>query len=164
MYPVSALVNEFPLIYYESISGCNSTSISNFNNGIIICENVNFPFQFDTMAKSSATAAIYISDDLIIFENEEFEYPGVVISPEDGAAVISYAKSGANPVAGISFQQTIVRSTPAPIVATYSLLGPSPSYPGILKPDIMAPGSLVLASWIPNVYTSFNISSYRIEQ
>ncbi|WMV27410.1 hypothetical protein MTR67_020795 [Solanum verrucosum] len=122
------------------------SAISNFNNGIIICENVNFPFQFDTMAKSSATAAIYISDDPIIFENEEFEYPGVVISPEDGAAVISYAKSGANPVASISFQQTIVRSTPAPVVATYSLRGPSPSYPGILKPDIMAPGSLVLAS------------------
>ncbi|TMX01013.1 hypothetical protein EJD97_025393 [Solanum chilense] len=153
MYPVSALVNDFPLIYNESISSCNSTSLSSFNFGIIICENGNFLDQINTIAESSAPAAIYISDDPRIFQREEFAYPGVVISPEDGAAVISYAKSGANPVASISFQQTFVRSTPAPVVATYTSRGPSPSYPGILKPDIMAPGSLVLASWIPNSYT-----------
>ncbi|KAH0680429.1 hypothetical protein KY284_021514 [Solanum tuberosum] len=81
------------------------------------------------------------------------EFPLIYNDPEDGAAVISYAKSGAKPVASISFQQTFVRSTPAPVVATYTSRGPSPSYQGILKPDIMAPGSLVLASWIPNSYT-----------
>ncbi|KAM3342065.1 subtilisin-like protease SBT3 [Capsicum galapagoense] len=154
MYPANALVNELPLIYNESISSCNSTAISSFNYGIIICENGYFFDQIDTIARSSAPAAIYISNNPNIFESEEFQYPGVVISPEDGAAVIGYAKSGADPVASISFQQTFVRSTPAPVVASYTSRGPSPSYQGILKPDIMAPGSLVLASWIPNVYTA----------
>ncbi|KAJ8538094.1 hypothetical protein K7X08_014634 [Anisodus acutangulus] len=154
MYPASALVNELPLIYNESISSCNSTSLSSFNYGIIICENGYFFDQIDNIARSSAPAAIYISDNPNIFQNEQFEYPGVVISPKDGAAVISYVKSGVNPVASISFQQTFVRSTPAPVVASYTSRGPSPSYQGILKPDIMAPGSLVLASWIPNVYAA----------
>ncbi|XP_015167536.1 subtilisin-like protease SBT1.7 [Solanum tuberosum] len=154
MYPASAVVNEFPLIYNESISSCNSTSLSSFNYGIIICENGYFFDQINNIAKSSAPAAIYISDNPSIFEREEFAYPGVVISPENGAAVISYAKSSVNPVASISFQQTFVRSTPAPVVASYTSRGPSPSYQGILKPDIMAPGSLVLASWIPNVHAA----------
>ncbi|XP_059281577.1 subtilisin-like protease SBT3 [Lycium ferocissimum] len=154
MYPASALVNELPLIYNESISSCNSTSLSSFNYGIIICENGYVFDQIDNIARSSAPAAIYITDDPNIFQNEQFEYPGVVISPKDGATVISYAKSGANAVASISFQQTFVRSTPAPVVASYTSRGPSPSCQGILKPDIMAPGSLVLASWIPNVYAA----------
>ncbi|KAK4722748.1 hypothetical protein R3W88_012981 [Solanum pinnatisectum] len=154
MYPTSAVVNEFPLIYNESISSCNSTSLTSFNYGIIICENGYFFDQINIIAKSSAPAAIYISDNPSIFEREEFAYPGVVISPENGAAVISYAKSSVNPVASISFQQTFVRSTPAPVVASYTSRGPSPSYQGILKPDIIAPGSLVLASWIPNVHAA----------
>ncbi|MCD7470284.1 hypothetical protein HAX54_010013 [Datura stramonium] len=154
MYPASAFVNKLPLIYNESISSCNTTSISSFNYGIIICEKGYFFDQINTIARSSAPAAIYISDNPNIFQNEQFEYPGVVISPEDGAAVISYAKSDVNPVASICFQQTFVRSTPAPVVASYTSRGPSLSYQGILKPDIMAPGSLVLASWIPNVYAA----------
>ncbi|PHT30469.1 hypothetical protein CQW23_29936 [Capsicum baccatum] len=154
MYPANALVDELPLVYNELISSCNSTDVSSFNYGIIICENGDFFHQIETIAQSSPTAAIYISNDPRIFEYEEFQYPGVVISPEDGAVVISYATSVIDPVSSINFQETFVRSTPAPVVASYTSRGPSPSYQGILKPDIMAPGSLVLASWIPHVYTA----------
>ncbi|KAJ8541112.1 hypothetical protein K7X08_001928 [Anisodus acutangulus] len=82
--------------------------------------------------------------------------------PKDGSSVINYAKSGANPVASISFQQTFLRSKPAPIAASYTSRGPSPSCQGILKPDIMAPGSLVLASWIPNVHATSIYPNIRL--
>ncbi|KAG6406894.1 hypothetical protein SASPL_134510 [Salvia splendens] len=40
-------------------------------------------------------------------------------------------------------------------VASYTSRGPAPSHPGILKPDLMAPGTLVLASWVPNTPASY---------
>ncbi|WVY96878.1 hypothetical protein V8G54_029029, partial [Vigna mungo] len=61
-----------------------------------------------------------------------------------------YAKSVENPFASINFQQTFVGIKPAPAAAYYTSRGPSPSYPGILKPDVMAPGSNVLAAFVPN--------------
>ena len=36
------------------------------------------------------------------------------------------------------------------VVASYALRGPSPYTPCILKPDIMAPGSLIMGAWPPN--------------
>ncbi|KAF3446640.1 hypothetical protein FNV43_RR11820 [Rhamnella rubrinervis] len=66
------------------------------------------------------------------------------------------------------FGQTFTGLKPAPTVSVSSARGPSSSFPSILKPDIMAPGSLVLASWIPDlraaqtgrskfVYNDFNM-------
>ncbi|KAK2984150.1 hypothetical protein RJ640_022662 [Escallonia rubra] len=101
------------------------------------------------VASSKVTAAIFVS------ESPEFlfytlYYPGVVISPKDALALVSYVERHAKPTASIRFQQTIVGTKPAPAVASYTSRGPAPSYPGILKPDVMAPGTLVLAAWVPN--------------
>lgn len=93
-------------------------------------------------------AAIFILDDLEIFEFNVFPFLGVVISSKDGRAVTKYVESnGANSTASMSFQQTFVGTKVAPAVVAYTSRGLSPSFLGILKPDVMAPGSLVLAAW-----------------
>ncbi|XP_059634037.1 subtilisin-like protease SBT3 [Cornus florida] len=153
MFPANALVLDLPLIYNKTLSPCNSTALLSEapNRGILICDGTGtFYSQLDTVSQSNVAAAIFISDDPEVHEFNDFYIPGVVIRSKDATAVIKYAESGNRSTASMKFQQTIVGTKPAPAVASYTSRGPSPSYPGILKPDVMAPGTLVLASWIPN--------------
>ncbi|KAH7543414.1 hypothetical protein FEM48_Zijuj02G0181400 [Ziziphus jujuba var. spinosa] len=53
------------------------------------------------------------------------------------------------PFVNMKLQQTITGTKTAPPVAFYSSRGPLQSFPEIFKLDIMAPGSKVLASLIP---------------
>ncbi|XP_022776843.1 subtilisin-like protease SBT1.9 [Durio zibethinus] len=149
LFPASALVKDLALIYNKSLSACNSSLLlSEAPGGIIICDNTGFlSTQVRFITVSRVRGAIFISDEPELYS---MPCPGVVISPEDAPGLVKYATSSKNATASIKFQQTILGTKPAPAVASYTSRGPSPSYPGILKPDIMAPGSVVLAAYTPN--------------
>ncbi|KAJ0024405.1 hypothetical protein Pint_07995 [Pistacia integerrima] len=172
MFPASAYLDDMRLIYNKTYSACNSTKLLRKvpSDAIIFCDKNGFLYdQVDAISGTNVRGAIFVSD-----REESFEmgtnWPGVVISSKDAPVVINYATTDKRPSATIKFQQTILGTKPAPAVALYTSRGPSPYFPGILKPDIMAPGSQVLASWIPtdptarigpNVYLSseFNVIS-----
>ncbi|KAL8030050.1 hypothetical protein ABFX02_14G262600 [Erythranthe guttata] len=156
MFPGPALVADLPLVYNKTLSSCNSSeALSSVAYGtVLICENGFIWDQMNHVSMSKASAAIFVSDDPDISTFSDFTFPGVVIGTIDAPIVIDYATKGFKPSASISFQKTIVGTKGAPYVASYTSRGPAPSYPGILKPDIMAPGSVVLASWIPNTQTA----------
>ncbi|CAL1372498.1 unnamed protein product [Linum trigynum] len=71
------------------------------------------------------------------------------------------------PTARLKFEITKPDAKPAPTVTEFSSRGPSPTFPSVLKPDIMGPGFQILAARRPNVqahnsyfkdlYTSFNL-------
>ncbi|CAA0833419.1 Subtilisin-like serine endopeptidase family protein [Striga hermonthica] len=159
MFPAQGSMTKYPLIYDKTLSRCNSSAnlSSAAAGGIVICEKgYVFDYQVSNVSSSNASGAIIISDDPATFE---FAYyyasPIVVISSRQAQALINYATNGVNPVASIMFQQTFLGTKPAPVAATYTSRGPSQSYPGVLKPDLMAPGSLVLASWVTNKSLDF---------
>ncbi|KAI8549942.1 hypothetical protein RHMOL_Rhmol06G0064500 [Rhododendron molle] len=157
MFPASAVVDDIPLLYNKTLSACiDSQLLSQAPSSIIICDDMwSFFIQSSVLANSHMEAAIFISDDPEIFEFNDFPFPGVVINSKDGRAVIKYVESnGANATASINFQQTFVGTKGAPAVAAYTSRGPAPSFPGILKPDVMAPGTLVLAAWNPTLATA----------
>lgn len=65
--------------------------------------------------------------------------------------MIEYIASTNMPLATLKIHETIKKSNLAPIVASFSFSSRGPSYEfgGILKPDVMASGSNVLAAWVP---------------
>nr|GMD93821.1 subtilisin-like protease SBT1.9 [Ipomoea batatas] len=157
-YPDNAVIENVPLIYNQTISSCNSTELlSKYSYGIIVCDNVgSFGSQMSYISDANATAGIYLTDDPEIFQGTYFDYPGVAISPEAAQILLNYTGGVSSPSASIKFHQTFVGIKAAPVVSSYTSRGPAPSSPGVLKPDLMSPGTLVLASWIPDSGESGN--------
>ncbi|PSS01670.1 Subtilisin-like protease [Actinidia chinensis var. chinensis] len=153
MFPASGFIKNLPLNYNKTISPCNSTELlSEAPRGILICDD--YETSFTVIDERHILAVITVGSKPQTFESNSFPFPGIIISPKDAPTVIKYASSSDTATASIKFQQTILGRKPAPVVSTYTSRGPSPSYPGILKPDVMAPGSLVLASWVPESYVT----------
>ncbi|XP_059633093.1 subtilisin-like protease SBT1.7 [Cornus florida] len=73
--------------------------------------------------------------------------PTVDVGQTKGDLIKNYIFSDSNPTATISFDGTQLGVQPSPVVAAFSSRGPNPITPGILKPDLIAPGVNILAGW-----------------
>ncbi|KAK9734393.1 hypothetical protein RND81_04G136500 [Saponaria officinalis] len=75
--------------------------------------------------------------------------PAVAVGSVNGDIIRKYVSDSAKSVAIATFvfHGTRVGVRPAPVVASFSARGPNPESPEILKPDVIAPGLNILASW-----------------
>ncbi|XP_060217392.1 subtilisin-like protease SBT3 [Lycium barbarum] len=156
LFPARGLVKDSTVIYNKTLSDCSSEELLSQVEGpertIIICDdNGDFSDQMRIVTRARLNAAIFISQDPGVFRSATFPNPGVVINKKEGKQVINYVKNSVAPTASITFQETYLDVKPAPVVAASSARGPSRSYLGISKPDILAPGVLILAAYPPNV-------------
>ncbi|KAK4345711.1 hypothetical protein RND71_035887 [Anisodus tanguticus] len=175
LFPVATIIKDLPVLYNESISPCDSSHIlsqvPNAGHRIMICYStaVEVEDQMAAISESRFGGAIYISDDPDVLSSNFFPNPGVVINTKEGKQVIDYATKSVKPKASISFQETHIDVKPAPMVSEFSSRGPSRSYLRVAKPDIVAPGVLILAAWPSNVsaavigVNTFLDSDYRLE-
>ncbi|KAL0875699.1 hypothetical protein Bca101_025404 [Brassica carinata] len=95
--------------------------------------------------------------------------PASQIDYEDGEAVFSYLNSTKDPKGYITAPNTKLNTKPAPFMASFSSRGPNKITPGILKPDITAPGVNIVAAFTEatsptdiesdNRRTPFNVES-----
>ncbi|KAG5594360.1 hypothetical protein H5410_035592 [Solanum commersonii] len=90
-------------------------------------------------------------------ENIDVKGKTADVSYTDGLKIISYMNSTSNPLATFLFRGTIFEDDFAREVASFSGRGPNRASPGILKPDIVAPGVNILAAWPTK--STFNIAS-----
>ncbi|KAK2665059.1 hypothetical protein Ddye_003633 [Dipteronia dyeriana] len=111
---------------------------------------VGFALQLDEMYRTGAVGAIFSSDTGQFSKPTDFDMPYVTIIPKDGELVKKYMMNVKNATVSIKFQFTLLGTKPAPQVADFSSRGPDRRSPWILKPDILAPGVDILASWVPN--------------
>ncbi|CAA7032159.1 unnamed protein product [Microthlaspi erraticum] len=73
--------------------------------------------------------------------------PASQIGYKDGEAVFSYLNSTKHPKGFISAPASKLNTKPAPFMASFSSRGPNNVTPGILKPDITAPGVNIIAAF-----------------
>ncbi|CAN0922445.1 Subtilisin-like protease SBT3 [Linum grandiflorum] len=154
-FPLDAWVRNEQLVYNKTFSKCDSMELlSEAPRAIIVCENTGFieDQMYAISLLTNVAGAIFISD---IPNLQVSASPAMVITSAESAAVMNYIKTSSNPVASMKFQQTFVgKEVVAPMAVPFTSRGPSPNCPAVLKPDVMAPGSDVLASWIPNDFTA----------
>ncbi|MED6167670.1 hypothetical protein PIB30_004887 [Stylosanthes scabra] len=149
-----------PLVHLHGVP-CNNNGVLEslkVEGKIVVCVNdKNTPtYQQAEAVKSAGAAAMILANSnkigytISLSSGESYPLPVTHVSHASGLQIISYIDSSTDPKATILFKGTVTGytgNTPAPVVASFSSRGPSRQCPGILKPDIIAPGVNVLASW-----------------
>ncbi|XP_012575582.1 subtilisin-like protease SBT3 [Cicer arietinum] len=152
----------------------NEDELAKAKNKIVLCQDTddgNFLNLVYQVLNAKNVGAIFISesksDDLL--DIVWYILPSITVNNIDGKIVKDYIKSNSKSIAKILYKQTSFGIKPAPSVDDYSSRGPSKSCPYVLKPDITAPGTSILAAWpagVPvldletsTVYNDFNAIS-----
>ncbi|KZV41637.1 subtilisin-like protease [Dorcoceras hygrometricum] len=161
-FPARPVIKNLPLVYNRTLSACDSSELlaEAPGNSIIICnftgQVYGFLFLMDYLSRTNVKPVIIIADEINLIRSSSFPHPGVIITPKESLDVIRYASRSAKPIASIDFQQTILgtKPRPSPALSDDSSRGPARNYQYILKPDIMAPGVLILAAYNPNIQSA----------
>uniref|UniRef100_A0A2N9HU45 Subtilisin-like protease fibronectin type-III domain-containing protein n=1 Tax=Fagus sylvatica TaxID=28930 RepID=A0A2N9HU45_FAGSY len=86
--------------------------------------------------------------------------PTLILSVDNHAIVTSYINSTKDPHATI-LKSEAIKDGDAPEIALFSSRGPNIAAPEILKPDITAPGTEILAAYSPIVSLTFSSKDNR---
>lgn len=148
--------HQIPIVF---MGLCNNLKeLVKVRNKIVVCEDLNEELadQVAKVEKAEVVGAVFISNssDLYSFFILQNKFPSIIINPTNGEIVKSYIKGNNNfdaAKASMCFKITVFGTKPAPSVDSYSSRGPSYSCPYVLKPDITAPGTSILAAWPKNV-------------
>ncbi|GMH04026.1 hypothetical protein Nepgr_005865 [Nepenthes gracilis] len=169
LYPGGAKLLRSPIVFLDTCSDVKE--MKKVGSKIVVCLDKNGTLieQFFNAVQANVSGGLFISNSSYLSLLLQTPFPAIFLSPQVGDVVVKYVKSSSEPTVSIDFQTTYLGTKPAPSVTSYSSRGPSRSCPIVLKPDLMSPGDLILASWpkeIPaadvdsgSLYSDFNILS-----
>ncbi|PON43005.1 Subtilase [Parasponia andersonii] len=168
LYPGNSSQLQTPLVF---LNGCEDLNqIKKVRDKIVVCkDNLSISDQVEKAKSAKVFGAAFISNYSLSDFYTRSSFAAAFIGLKDGEAVLNYIKNSKNPTGRLEFLKTVLGSKPAPKVDSYSSRGPFLSCPNVLKPDILAPGSSILASWSPlssvaefqsgSLFSNFNIES-----
>ncbi|KAK1427422.1 hypothetical protein QVD17_16107 [Tagetes erecta] len=149
LYPASSSSTRGPIYFVGSCE--NDLDVAKVVNKIVVCLDTNDTLgdQFYNVQSVNVSGAIFITNNTDLEFFMQSTYPVLLLDLDSGKFVKDYLQKFDNGegTASMKFHGTRLGTKPAPKVASYSSRGPSYSCPVVLKPDITAPGSLILASW-----------------
>ncbi|PHT30762.1 hypothetical protein CQW23_29682 [Capsicum baccatum] len=119
---------------------------------IIVCDHLDDDISIETRLnevkkKGGIGFILSMPDDELIAAPKMGSFPGAVITQGDGITIRAYINSTRNPVATILPTVSVDKFKPAPAMAFFSSRGPTYNTRNLLKPDIAAPGTAILAAW-----------------
>ncbi|KAH1240690.1 Subtilisin-like protease SBT1.9 [Glycine max] len=144
--------HQVPIVFLDLCD--NLKNLAGSCGKIVVCEDKKGTLLdlVHAVGLSNVAGAAFISSSTDTSFFRENGSAAIIINPgnrETVKAYISSTNSGAK--ASVSFKVTALGIKPAPSVDYYSSRGPSSSCPFVLKPDITAPGTSILAAYPPNV-------------
>ncbi|KAG9443994.1 hypothetical protein H6P81_015334 [Aristolochia fimbriata] len=154
MYPGNiSTAGEVPLVLMHA---CNSSKLlKQVGYKIVVCDDTgDLDDQMQRVSSARVAGGIFITNATDIALHVDASFPATIVRPEQAPSIFDYVKRSSEPKASMAFRQTILGTKPAPAAASYSSRGPSPASPLVLKPDVIAPGTLILASWPSNVFVT----------
>ncbi|KAB1222021.1 Subtilisin-like protease [Morella rubra] len=174
LYRGSVPMGSLPLVYNKTLSTCGKILLE-APPGIIICRGGSLSVleQLNHLSHAGVEGGIIVVKFSTLEEMdviEQMDCACILIDPSDAEVLFRHMEATPSmSSASLIFQQTNLGVKGMPTFASYGLPGPSHSIPCILKPDVMAPGSLILSAWPSNVplsdqgvnklYNNFNIVS-----
>jgi subtilisin family serine protease len=158
----------YPLLFSEARRHCEYDHDNSIVGKIIVCEAIvsySQKSEVQGLIGAGAAGVVFFNDKTSGYTTllQDYNSSVVQVTAADGAILTSYAASpGRRFLASLAYNNTLLGIHPAPVVSSFSSRGPSSNVPGILKPDILAPGLNILAAWPPNTDSEsgpFNIIS-----
>ncbi|KAG8094768.1 hypothetical protein GUJ93_ZPchr0012g20915 [Zizania palustris] len=103
----------------------------------------------DAVSRAGGAGMVLINDEIDgpAVLADPHVIPAVHISYADGVALLAYINSTNVARGFITKARTVINTTPAPVMASFSSQGPNTINPEILKPDVTAPGVSIIAAW-----------------
>lgn len=147
LYPGNSTATKIPIVFINKCE--NQTALKELEGKVVVCQDKNQTLsdQVYNVQNSKVAGGVFITNNTDLEFFLESQFPAVFLTLEDGEKVLDYINSSSAPKAKLEFHGTQLGTKPAPRVTSYSSRGPSQSCPFVMKPDIMAPGALVLAAW-----------------
>ncbi|WCJ35441.1 Subtilisin-like protease [Euphorbia peplus] len=157
LFPLSFPARKLPIVLIKG--PCLAMEeLSGFEKSVVVCEETiqtETSSQFGTVEATNVTGGVFISNstELDLFFPSRF--PAIVLDFETGQKLKRYINASTSPQVTIKFDRNSVSNIAAPSLAAYSSRGPSRIIPEVLKPDIAAPGTQILAAWPENSSVEF---------
>jgi subtilisin family serine protease len=158
-FPESVFIADLHLYYGKgnmSKAICNHTALDRKEvaGKVVLCDystKIEVYQQMMEVERVGAYAAIFLADISFSLYPNDYSIPGILLPIASGTLVKQYVTRVKNPkVKSMKFVLTRLGTKHAPQVANFSSKGPNPISPGVLKPDILAPGVDVLAAFVPS--------------
>lgn len=140
-----------PLIYVQGVFEDGALNTVDVRGKIVFCDRSETATMRGEMVRAAGGVGIIMFNDAS--EGGVTRFLGNVsiaaarVSEADGAKIMSYINSTANPTANLHFTGVMLDPSYQPAIAEYSSRGPcNMSNLGVIKPDITGPGTSIIAA------------------